>query len=354
MQKELPLFEAYPGLWENVGWISLGDYPTPVGRLANLERRLRAQEIWVKRDDLSSEIYGGNKLRALEFLLADAKRKGAKSIITGAGIGSNYGAAVSAHSGRLGIRPKLLFFRRPITEEVKETLLLTHHFGAAMQYARSYPEFAFKTLKEYLAELRKGGKPYFIVPGGSTPLSTLGYVNAAFELKEQIEGGKMPEPDYIMLPLGSGGTMAGLVLGLRLLGMKSEVIGVRITTRFVANRLTVLFLIKGALGIIRRFPIKVSISSRDINILHGYLGRGYGYHTKEGVEAMEIAAQEEELRLDGTYTGKAFAAFLDFVKEKRGKGVFLFWNTFSSGNYTKVLKGVDWQLLPEELHKFFN
>ena len=130
---ETPLvFEAYPGLKGKVPWIPLGNFPTPVQKLNHLGKKIGAASFYIKRDDLSSEIYGGNKIRKLEFLLAEAKQKKADTLITGGGVGSNFSLATTIHGKRLGMRTVIVLMDHPVSEATKKNMLLDYYHQAKM------------------------------------------------------------------------------------------------------------------------------------------------------------------------------------------------------------------------------
>jgi D-cysteine desulfhydrase len=349
----IPLFKYYPQLEENISWISLGKYPSPVEKLSNLGRTLGADEVWIKRDDLLSGIYEGNKVRKLEFLLADAQNRESKTLITVGGLGSNHALALTVHSKNLGFKPLIVLFNQPKTEQVRKNLILDYHFGAEMHYADFYFKLPIIVAREFVKRLVFGDKPLYIPTGGTTPLSTLGYVNAAFELKEQIEKGNMPRPDYIFVASGTGGTMAGLILGLILSGLNTKTIGVTISRRLIINRLAVSRLVNKTFNLMKKHSPSLSQLSRpDIALLYNYIGKGYGHPTEKAREAVKIAALEEGIQLEEIYTGKAFAAFIDFIKTQR-KGVFLFWHTFNSFDFSETIKKIDYHSLPRGFHNLF-
>jgi 1-aminocyclopropane-1-carboxylate deaminase/D-cysteine desulfhydrase-like pyridoxal-dependent ACC family enzyme len=159
--------------------IELGNFPTPAHRLDRISDLLKS-EIWIKRDDLSGKIYGGNKVRKLEYLLADAKRKKSETVITFGGLGSHHCVAVAAYASLVGMEVVVILFDQPLTPYVRESLLLDHTFGAEMKYAGSYLKAFYLGIREYV----KRRKSYLILPGGSNPLSTLGYMDAVKELKK--------------------------------------------------------------------------------------------------------------------------------------------------------------------------
>ncbi len=200
------LFQIYPELKEQTPFIRLGKFPTPVQRL----KHIGEGNLWIKRDDLDSDLYSGNKVRKLEFILADVLQKKKKHIITMGGVGTNHGLALGMHSKALGLQCKLLTFRQPITAFVKKNMLLFSRYISEIEYKESVWG---TVLSYYLTERIKNPGAYFLYAGGSSPIGTVGFINVAFELRQQIIAGEMPEPEVIFCPLGSNGTMAGLSLG---------------------------------------------------------------------------------------------------------------------------------------------
>lgn len=128
----LPLFEEFPRLRGEIPWLKLGDFPTRVHRLKRLGKELGCRNLWIKRDDESGKLYGGNKVRKLEFLLADAEKKNAKVILTCGRIGSNHCLASTIYGSKLGFKSVLVLYHQPVTELVMSNLLLDHYFGAEL------------------------------------------------------------------------------------------------------------------------------------------------------------------------------------------------------------------------------
>ena len=191
------LFHHFPGLEDKLGWIPLGDFPTPVRKLD----RLGIDNLWIKNDGLSSSVYGGNKVRKLEFILAAVKNRKAGHVITFGGIGTNHGLATAIFCKRLGLGCTLLLFKQPITRHVKKNMLLFQKYGAEVIFHQSL----FGAILSYQTIQRiKHPDAYFLFAGGSNPLGTIGFVNAAFELKAQIEAGDLPEPAVIPVPRLNG------------------------------------------------------------------------------------------------------------------------------------------------------
>jgi D-cysteine desulfhydrase len=190
-------------------------------------------------------------------------------------------------------------------------------------------------MRAFVREWRRAGhKPYLIAPGGSSPLGVLGYVEAAFEIAAQVAAGAMPEPDTVVVPVGSCGTMAGLVLGMRLAGLRTKAVGVRIYDRSFANEATVAALALAALVRLRsvdRSVPWVAVRPNDVCILHDQFGGGYAVPTEAGTRAIAMARELEGIDLECTYSGKAMAGLIALMSrpEERRK-VVLFVDTYSS------------------------
>ena len=346
------LFEAFPALERSIPWLPLITAPTRVERLENISARL-GRDVWIKRDDRTSPLYGGNKPRKLEFVLAKALEQEKRILITGGGLGTNHGLATAIFGAKLGFKVRLWLFEQPVSEHVRKNLLLFHSHGAEMVYMTS-PAAAVL----YHGMIEKGFKrnAYFVAPGGSSLRGTLGYVDAGLELARQIEHKELPLPEMIFVALGSSGTMAGLCLGLRLAGLKIPVTGVRVVPRFLAGKMIVFRLAHKTFKLMRYYDRTIpdpELTFSDLIINHAYYGSGYGHPTDAGREAVELIAGAEGIHLEQTYTGKAFGALLDFVTAGPGTGPVLFWNTFNSVDLSPLVRGKEYLSLPEEFHRFF-
>jgi D-cysteine desulfhydrase len=219
-------------------------------------------------------------------------------------------------------------------------------------------------LFQYLVFRRLRRNTYFLPAGGSSPLGVLGFVNAALELKSQIDNGEMPKPNYLFVTCGTLGTMAGLLLGIKLADLDINVIGVRVVDTFVslyngtfsfAN--AVLKLAKKTLKYLQKRDLAVpNVKLGDSpTILHDFYGGGYGRVTPEGVEAIKLVKEHENITLDTTYTGKTFAALLHFIKEKGIKDEpLLFWNTYNSRDISHLKKpDITYKDLPKSFQSIF-
>lgn len=349
----LPLFRKYPSLAGVLPFTPLGVYPTPVERL----RQTGHGSLWIKREDLSSPLYGGNKVRKLEFTLAEAQRTGRRTVVTMGGLGTNHGLATAIFCRQLGLSTRLLLYEQPVTRQVQRTLLLLHQHGAEL---RCYKTLLGAGIALHTSQRLLSPGAYFLASGGSSPLGTVGVVNAMFELRQQVDAGLMPEPDYIFCPLGSSGTMAGLSLGGILAGLKSRVIGVRVTMDHagpvpIANKGTVRKLMRQTLALLRRSSPEVpAVSLPEQQVADSYFGEGYGHATRAGGEAMARAMELEGIRLDPTYTAKTFAAVRDFIAAPGNAGAtVLYWHTYYSTDKPGLAACVDYHELPRVLHRVF-
>ena len=348
----LPLFEEYPGLEGRIPWRPLGSFPTPVRRLERLGGHVGIREFYLKDDGLSSKYYGGNKVRKLEFLLAEAIERGAEGVLTVGGAGSNHVLATTIHAGRLGLKTVAVLFDQPPSSHVRRNLLLDLYFGAELIHASKRQTSS--TIKRLIAER---GNLHYIPVGGSTELGCLGFVNAGFELKRQVEEGLLPEPDYLFVAAGSMGTAAGLYLGCKLSGLKTRVVGVRVASRRLCSPERWAALINRTSAFLHQadpsIP-RVKASAQSLLLLEGYVGRGYGWFTEEGVKAISLMRRLEGVSLEGTYTGKALAGTIDYVGKHGLKGkVILFWNTYNAVDLSKQAGEADYRRLPKPLQKYF-
>ncbi|MDH5790902.1 MAG: pyridoxal-phosphate dependent enzyme [Candidatus Bathyarchaeota archaeon] len=350
------IFDEYPGL-ESLPWVELGEFPTPVHRLEKYGGEVGFLELYIKRDDRSSSIYGGNKVRKLEFVLADAERKGRKLLITLGGTGSNQVLATGIFGGRMGFRVTGVMMDQPNADYVRRNLLLDHHFGVEIKYtpntASELLTFAYQYLKSYAT----GGKPYYVPAGASSTVGNLGFVNAAFELRGQVESGLIPEPDYVVCAAGSLGTAAGLELGFRLSGMKTRVVGVRVAMPWYVTRGRFAGMVNGICGFMRRADSavpRVRCSKEGIILLEDYLGEEYAAFTGPGVETVRRMRELEGMTLDPTYTGKALGGGLDWLRKQGLQDrVVLFWNTYNSVDLSHLVDGANYHVLPKAVHRYF-
>lgn len=322
-----PLFERWPRLIESAPIVELGSFPTPVARLEALGRAW-GLELWVKREDLTGESFGGNKVRKLEFLLADARER-AERIWAYAVTGSNWAVAVAHYAKRIGLPVDLVLFKRPMNPYLERNLALARRLARSVKITSSVMTIPFRGF----VQLMSGRRAYVMPPGGSSALSALGYVNAGLELAEQVKRGELPAPDVVVCALGTGGTIAGVVAGLRLGGLAPEVIGVRVSDRIVSNATLTARLARRTAALIARRAddpgAELPIRARELRVVHDFIGGGYGIPTTEGAAAAKELAELEGLTAESTYTAKALAGLKEMAPGLKGKRV-LFWLTCNS------------------------
>jgi D-cysteine desulfhydrase family pyridoxal phosphate-dependent enzyme len=293
--------------------VSLGRFPTPLEEAPRLAAALGVARLLVKRDDLTDLALGGNKVRKLEFLLGDALAQGADTIVTTAGAQSNFLRLTAAAARRLGLHAVLVVRGRPEAAPQGNALLM-RLFGARIRYVDTQDPFARTTMDAMEAEAREvraqGGRPYLMhIAAWSGGLAALGYVQGAFELADQLAAAGAGA-DHLALAVGSGGTQAGLLLGLRLRGLPTRVLGVSVNLpaedleRRIAGHIQAAADLLGAAS---------PVLHHDIGVSDGFVGEGYGLPTAESLAAVGLAAATEGLLFDPVYTGKAWAGLAHAV-----------------------------------------
>jgi len=351
-----PLYARYPQLAASLPRLALSQGPSPVAELT----RIGGKTVWIKNDGLYGTIYGGNKPRKLEFILPDVRRRGAATILTFGGLGTHHGLATALYGRQQGLRTVLLLVDQPVNDAVRRQLCWLHQAGAILHYtatARRTRLLAPFVLLRY-ADWRRRKLPYLLPPGGSTSVGTLGYVNAALELAEQVTAKELPEPETIVVALGSGGTAAGLLLGLRLAGLTSRLLAVRVSDVLPLTPETVARLANRTAELMRRRGATLpsaEIEPAAITVLSDWLGEGYGYPTPEGERAQALLAESEGLALDLTYTAKTVAALLTLMQDGRlGEGPTLYWHTYNAlPQPLPQPEPDDYRRLPPAFHRFF-
>ncbi|NHJ01335.1 MAG: pyridoxal-phosphate dependent enzyme [Candidatus Heimdallarchaeota archaeon] len=346
------LFEEYPDLEGHIPWLNLLEGPTPIKSLANVEQKVQSKNfLWIKQDSLTSTIYGGNKVRKLEFILADAIEKDKTTVATIGGLGTNHGLATTIFGREKGLKTILYLINQPITKHVLDNLKLDFHFGAELKFVKNYLGVG---LYFYILDPIRFHHIYWLPAGGSTPLGVLGYVNAAFELRNQVKEGLIEEPDHIFVAAGTVGTMAGLELGVQLAGLKSQIHGIQVTDRFAASKGKVKKLVNQTLQLLKQdSKLKNFQYSPRFILSTTFYGGAYGRVTPEGSQAVDLLGQSENIKLETTYTGKAMAGMLAYTKMYQRSGNLLFWNTYNAVDMTPIADKVDHSGLPVEFHRLF-
>ena len=293
----MKLAERVPEL----GHISLGNAPTPVRRL---DLGFDA-EVWLKDESVFGDgAWGGNKVRKLEWIIPEAQRRGAETLFTVGGIGTHWGLACAVYAADHGLRTVLGLVDQPVDDHVREQLARLEASGARLH---RYP--STRRLKLAAPYLLARYRPWYLPAGGSNPFGTLAYVDVALEIAAQVSAGELPAPRSVVVPVGSGGTVAGLTLGFAIAGLDCEVLGVVVNDMLrldkwsmmrLANRTVILLTERGLPGL-RLF------TEADFDLRSDWLGATYGDPTPASVAEVARAAGVG-LDLEPVYTGKTLAA----------------------------------------------
>ncbi|MBS0844443.1 D-cysteine desulfhydrase [Enterobacter asburiae] len=298
--------------------------PTPLEYLPRFSDYL-GRDIFIKRDDVTPMAMGGNKLRKLEFLAADALREGADTLITAGAIQSNHVRQTAAVAAKLGLHCVALL-ENPIGTRAENYLtngnrLLLDLFNVQVEMVEALTDPTAQ-LDELATRLEaQGFRPYVVPVGGSNALGALGYVESALEIAQQCEGAV--SLSSVVVASGSAGTHAGLAVGLEQLLPDVELIGVTVS-RSVEDQKPKVVTLQQAVAAQLELKAKA-----DILLWDDYFAPGYGTPNEEGMEAVKLLARLEGILLDPVYTGKAMAGLIDGIAQKRFKdeGPILFVHT---------------------------
>ena len=335
---EPALFRRFPALAARIPRVPLVTSPTPVERMPRLEAMVGTKaRLYVKRDDLTASPYGGNKPRKLEFLLGDARARRQRRLVTFGVAGSNHVRATAIYGRLHGFEVTAILVPQPPDPRVGRNVQAiraegarviavpsTAHAGAAAAIAVAW------TLARTLRP------PYVIPPGGSSPVGSLGYVSAGLELADQIARGECPEPAAIFVAGGSNGTAAGLLVGLRLAGLRSRLVVVWVDDLLAVSPRAIASLANRIGRLIGRLGCPAPrVGPEDLTFLDGYIGRGFGWPTIAGGRATAQLAEAHGLTLDPDFTSKTAAAFLDAaIGRSAPSSPLLYWHTYGGKAHT--------------------
>ena len=286
--------------------VRLANLPTPLEEMARLSEALGGPRLLIKRDDYTGLTFGGNKVRKLEFEMADAMRKGADVIVTSGLLQSNHARSTAVAARKLGLEA-VLILREEEPEEYDGNLLLDHVFGADVRFVRVERPEVGEVTRKIFEELRgEGHTPYFVP--FSSPLGSVGYVNAVLELQKQAKDMGI-NIDHVVHAAGSGGTQAGLVVGNKALNTGIDVVGISVEPDCD-------WLLKETVEIVNGCAelLGLDVSAGDVTLLRDYVGEEYGVLTKEVEDAIRLVAEKEGVLLDPVYTGRAMAGLVDLVR----------------------------------------
>jgi len=292
----------------------LAQLPTPLQEARNLRTALggpeRSPRILIKRDDLTGLAFGGNKVRKLEFLVADALAAGATVLVTAGAAQSNHARATAAAARVAGMRAVLILEEPLIAGPPQGNLLLDHLLGAEVRFVATGSDLNAE-VDRVAADLTAAEEPAYAIPvGGSNAVGLLGYVGMAGELAAQL-GDLGIAPSRLYYANGSRGTQAGIVLGARVVRATYAPLGVLVSPNSVEKEARALAITKEAA---RRLGLDVDLSEADMLNVDGYVGAGYAAPTDACEEAILLLARTEAIFLDPVYSGKAMAALIDHVR----------------------------------------
>lgn len=319
----LPLFERFPGT-ASLPRVRLASLPTPLDRFD----AVGGLELAVKRDDLTSAVYGGNKVRKLEFLLGEALAEKRRAVITFGAYGSNHALATAVHAKALGLEPHVVLSPQDPGPFARATLLAHAGIGTVIHTAEGWDGERQAVLARRALVERDGIEPAVIPMGGTSALGAVGYVNAALELLAQDRA-----PDAVYVAGGTLGTAVGLALGFAAAGAPTRVVAVRVTPGEVANLAFAEKIASETSALLHErdaaFPL-LTLADLAFELRDDWLEPGYGIPTAETIDAVRVAA-DRGVKFETTYTGKAFAALRGDAQTGRLAGSrVVFWDTYNS------------------------
>jgi D-cysteine desulfhydrase len=280
--------------------------PTPVETLSCLSEALGGPRLLIKRDDQTGLAFGGNKTRKLEFLLADARDKGAETLITGGALQSNHCRQTAAASARFGFKC-ILVLTGDKPQHASGNLLLNLLFGAEIVYVADRKDRDRILQETFDRATQEGTKPYLVPYGGSNATGALGYAFAMKELIDQNVGA-----DWIVFATSSGGTHAGLLSGQRVFGFNGKILGISVDEpeEWLKKEVSQL-----AAASSEKIGDRIEFTPADVLVNAAYCDAGYGVVTEREREAVRLFARHEGLLLDPVYTGRAAAGMIDLVRK---------------------------------------
>jgi D-cysteine desulfhydrase family pyridoxal phosphate-dependent enzyme len=294
--------------------------PTLVETLPRLSDALGGARLLIKRDDQTGLAFGGNKTRKLEFLVAEARERGAKMLISGGALQSNHCRQTTAAAARFGLEC-ILVLTGDKSQRASGNLLLDQLFGAEIVYVADRKDRDSILQETFDRATNEGKNPYLVPYGGSNATGALGY---AFAMKELID--QNVSADWIVFASSSGGTQAGLLLGERIFGFNGRILGISVdeSEEWLKSEVS-----KLASAASEKLGARIEFASADVLVNANYCSAGYGVVTEREREAIRLFASREGLLLDPVYTGRAAAGMIDLIRAgffKRHETV-LFWHT---------------------------
>ena len=321
------LAAAYPGIGKRLPKLAIADLPTPV-TTHRLSSGSRTFGVAVKHDEATSSLYGGNKIRKLEYLLRRAIDRGARRVATFGAAGSNHALATAIHASELGLDCTCFLSHQKVTPNVARTLNMHRRLGTEIfRWGHDVDQVA-------LFRERLQGRGAWVIPlGGTCWLGAVGFVNAGLELAAQVADGLVRPPDRIYIACGTTGSAAGLALGIAAAGLASTVHAIQVADNPFASERKMLKLIAKTHSLLNRADPSFMADGYKQNVVwrDEFLAGGYARVDGATTAAVKIAKDELDLSLETTYTGKAMAAMLhDLQARDRDDEFCLFWNTYNA------------------------
>lgn len=344
----------FPVLGRQLPRTRLADLPTPV-RTATVQLESGTRSLSVKRDDLTGVIYGGNKVRKLEYIFPRAREKQCRRLATFGAVGSNSALATALYARQAGFECSCFLMHQAKTAQIPATLNMHIQNGTELiRFGGAYRK-RVQTLRDHL-----WGRNAWVIPmGGSSWRGTVGFVAAGLELADQIAQGEISKPDRIYVGTGTMGTAIGIALGLAVAELDVEVHAVRASDTAITNDRLMQNLARKTVMMMRRLDpsIPADLASRtNIRLRNSYFGGGYAHSTLEAEDAIAFAREQLNIRLESTYTGKALAALLADLQAPDTEGLnILFWNTYYAVPVTVPTDhALDDKALPAEFQRYFD
>ena len=345
------LAELYPEIGTRLPCLPLADLPTPVSQRTVVvgERECR---VLIKHDDVTGSLYGGNKVRKLEYIFARAQDRGAARIATFGAVGSNHAVATAIYARACELDCTCFLSHQSLKPGLGKALRIHQQCGTeVLRLARPG--------RERLAQFRRylQGRNAWVVPlGGSSWLGSVGFVNAGIELAHQVRDGEIPPPSRVYVALGTMGTAIGLALGFALAGLDTEVQAVRVTAREFANEEAALRLLQKCADLMHRYDpaIPADLAGRTRLVCRNeFFGAGYGRTNETTEAAIGFARDHLDLELESTYSGKTMAALIADLRAG-GPDDVLFWNTWNSRPLDiDNSQPPDFDVIPREFARYF-
>jgi D-cysteine desulfhydrase len=345
------LAAAYPGIGKRLPKLAIADLPTPVST-HQLSSGNRTFDVAVKHDEATSSLYGGNKVRKLEYLLRRAQDRGARRVATFGAAGSNHALATAMHAFELGLECTCFLSHQKATRNVARTLNMHRQLRTEIfRWGHGVDQVAL--FREHLQ-----GRGAWVIPlGGTCWLGVVGFVNAGLELAAQVADGLVPQPDRIYIACGTTGSAAGLALGIAAAGLGSTVHAVQVADNPFASERKMRKLMDKTQLILNRADSSFIADGFEGKVVwrDEFLAGGYARVDGATTVAVNIAKNELDLSLETTYTGKAMAAMLHDLRSGSCHGeVCLFWNTYNAQALPVTAeRPADLGNIPAEFERYF-